>query len=209
MIKIKNNNPIHVLLATSNQGKLLELQSLLGSLPLRCILPGEINLHINVEETGSTYAENAQIKALAYQRASGMTVLADDTGLEVEALRGAPGIHSARFSPLSSASDADRRALLLDKLGDFPQPWRAAFKCVVAIAAPGKEIHLFDGAVEGEIIAEERGAGGFGYDKLFWIPAAGKTMSELGIEEKNCISHRAIAVKKSIPYLLNVFNVKV
>lgn len=205
MININNNNLPAVLLATSNHGKLREYRSLLQGLPIRFVEPGELSLQLEVDESGETYAENAAIKARAYQRASGLTALADDTGLEVAALGGAPGVHSARFSPLPGATDADRRTLLLATLAGKPRPWLARFCCVTAVAFPGREVQLFHGSVEGEIIAEERGEGGFGYDKLFWISSAGKTMSELGIAEKNKVSHRAVAVKQAIPYLLGLF----
>lgn len=193
---------INVLLATSNQGKLRELRSLLAGLHFTCLSPDEIGLILDVPETGATYAENAALKATAYQSASDLAVLADDTGLEVDSLDGAPGLHSARFSGLPGATDADRRAKLLRELADKPRPWLARFQCVVAVAIPDKEVALFHGLVEGEIIPSERGEHGFGYDRLFYIPTAGKTLAELDLEEKNAFSHRAAAVKKAIPYLL-------
>jgi len=161
-----------------------------------------VNLNLDVAETGSSYAENATIKALAYHSATGLPVLADDTGLEVEALYGAPGLRSARFSPLPGATDADRRSLLLGALAGKPSPWLARFQCAVAVAMPGHDIQVFHGSIEGEIIEEERGDHGFGYDRLFYIPVAGKTMAELDLAEKNNFSHRAVAVKKAIPYLV-------
>jgi XTP/dITP diphosphohydrolase len=191
-----------ILLATTNKGKLRELRSLISGLPFDCIAPDEIGLVLDVPETGSTYAENAALKARAYFSASSLAVLADDTGLEVDALDGAPGLHSARFSALPGATDADRRAKLLSELAEKPRPWLARFQCSVAVVLPGREIGLFHGSVEGEIVPSERGEHGFGYDRLFWIPTAGKTMAELNLEEKNAFSHRAMAVKKAIPYLL-------
>lgn len=193
-------------MATTNNGKLRELRSLLAGLPVRLLTPAELASDIEVAETGSSYAENAIIKALAYHSATGLPVLADDTGLEVDALDGAPGVHSARFSPLPGATDADRRALLLQTLAGKPRPWRARFKCVVAIVVGNSEPKLFHGSVEGEVIDKERGEYGFGYDRLFWIPAAGKTMAELDLDEKNRFSHRAIAVKKAILYLREIFS---
>lgn len=192
-----------ILLATTNKGKLRELRSLLEGLPIECASPDEIGLTLDVPETGSTYAENALLKARAYFSASGLAVLADDTGLEVDALGGAPGLHSARFSPIPGATDADRRTKLLRELAGQPSPWLARFRCAVAVAMPGSEVSLFLGSVEGEIVTEERGEHGFGYDRLFYIPAAGKTLAELDLEEKNAFSHRAVAVKKAIPYLLS------
>lgn len=191
-----------ILLATTNKGKLRELRALMAGLPFELAAPDDIELNLDVPETGVTYAENATLKALAYLSASGLIVLADDTGLEVDALDGAPGLHSARFSALPGATDADRRAKLLRELAKKPHPWLARFQCVVAVAAPGREIELFHGSVEGEIIPEERGEHGFGYDRLFWIPAAGKTMAELDLVGKNQFSHRAMAIKNAIPYLM-------
>ena len=202
MINIINNNPA-LLLATTNKGKQGELRALLADLSCDCITPGELGLTLDVPETGSTYAENASIKAAAYLAASGLMVVADDTGLEVEALDGAPGVWSARFSELPHATDADRRAKLLRTLEGKPRPWLARFQCVVAVALPGKDIRLFQGFVEGEIIDEERGEHGFGYDRLFWIPAAGKTMAELDLVEKNQYSHRAAAIRKAKSFLMD------
>lgn len=207
MINITKNIPLRLLLATTNNGKLRELRSLLADLPIQLATTNEVVPALQVAETGSTYAENALLKALAYQSATGLPVLADDTGLEVEVLGGAPGIHSARFSPQPGATDTDRRRLLLDTLFEKPRPWLARFQCAVAVAVPGTEPEIFYGSVSGEIIDEERGDHGFGYDRLFWIPAAGKTMAELDLDEKNRCSHRAIAVKAAIPYLLEKLRV--
>ncbi|HQM55865.1 MAG TPA: RdgB/HAM1 family non-canonical purine NTP pyrophosphatase [Anaerolineaceae bacterium] len=204
MININNNKSMQLLLATTNKGKIRELSSLLAGLPLQLLTPQEVSPDTRVEETGRTYLENALLKAFAYQAATGLAVLADDTGLEVDALDGAPGLHSARFSPLPGATDADRRALLLAHLAGKPRPWLARFQCVVVVLLPGAEPQVSYGSVEGEIIGEERGEQGFGYDRLFWIPAAGKTMAELGLEGKNRFSHRAAAVKNAIPYLRSV-----
>jgi len=115
---------------------------------------------------------------------------------------GRPVLHSARYSPIPGATDADRRAKLLAELSGKPHPWLAHFHCCVAVAIPGSEIEYFDGDVYGEIVTEERGEHGFGYDRLFWIPAADKRLAELDLHGKNVFSHRAIAVKKAIPYLI-------
>jgi len=206
MININNIIPPRLLLATTNNGKLRELRSLLASLPFQLVTPEEVSPAARVEESGCTYLENALLKAHAYHAATGLPVLADDTGLEVDVLGGAPGVHSARFSPEPGATDADRRALLLAQLAGKPRPWLARFHCVVAVVMPGCEPQVFSGSVDGEIIEEERGEHGFGYDCLFWIPAAGKTMAELELDEKNRFSHRAIAVKNAIPYLASLTN---
>jgi XTP/dITP diphosphohydrolase len=117
--------------------------------------------------------------------------MADDSGLEVEALGGSPGVHSRRFSPLPDATDADRRKLLLNALTAHARPWSARFCCSVAIATPDGKLHQAEGSCRGEIIPEERGKGGFGYDPIFLISEIGRTMAELSMAEKNQLSHRA------------------
>ena len=193
-----------LLIASTNPGKLVEIGALLDDLPIRLALPADIGIRLRVEETGSTYAENAALKAAAYCQASGLVTLADDSGLEVDALGGAPGLRSARFSSKPGATDADRRAKLIQALSRYPHPWTARFRCAVVVAAPHCPVKIFWGAVEGEIIPRESGEHGFGYDRLFWIPAAGKTLAELDMEEKNKFSHRALAVDQAIPYLLEI-----
>lgn len=149
---------------------------------------------MDIVEDGQTYQENAARKALAFALASGYMSLADDSGLEVDVLGGKPGLHSARFSPVPGATDKDRRVLLLQKLQRKPRPWLARFRCVVALASSSGEIWFSEGVCSGEIIPEERGQNGFGYDPIFFLPEPGKTMAELSLEEKNRLSHRARAV---------------
>jgi XTP/dITP diphosphohydrolase len=195
-----------LLLATNNAGKLRELRQLLSKLSgVQLLSPQEIGLELEVRETGSTYAENASLKAAAFAKRSGLIVIADDSGLEVDALGGAPGIRSARYSPLPGATDSDRRALLLENLGGHPRPWTARFRAWVAIAVPGEAIRQVEGICEGEIIPEERGDNGFGYDPIFWIPLKGRTMAELTDDEKNAISHRGNAVREALPILEEMF----
>lgn len=192
-----------LLIATNNPGKVKELQQLLKTLEnLTVFTPKHLGLNLSIEEVGSTYADNATIKARSFADASGIPALADDSGLEVDALGGAPGIYSARYSSKPGASDADRRAYLLANLSGQPRPWNARFRAVVALAIPGKEsVKLFEGICEGEIIPEERGKNGFGYDPIFFIPDKGLTMAQLSDEEKNLISHRGRAVRIVLPYL--------
>lgn len=190
-----------LLIASENPGKVKEIQALLSGMAIELVTPAEINLTLQVDESGSTYGQNASLKALAYAQASDLLTLADDTGLEVDALGGLPGINSARFSPLPGASDADRRRRLLQALHAHPRPWIARFRCVVAIAIPGGTLHLAEGACAGEIIPDERGAGGFGYDPIFLLPEMKCTMAELSLTEKNLVSHRARAVQASYPVL--------
>jgi XTP/dITP diphosphohydrolase len=185
---------LKLLLASNNSGKLREILALLEDLPLELVTPRQAGLLLDVAEDGSTYAENAARKALAFSRAGGMLTLADDSGLEVEALHGEPGLHSARYLRKPGATDADRRAFLLQKLKGLPRPWQARFRCTVALADPSGEIQFAEGACSGEIIPEERGQDGFGYDPIFLLPDLGRTMAELSLEEKNRLSHRARAI---------------
>ena len=191
-----------LLLASTNPGKLLEIQDLLPGFEL--LLPQHLGLNLEVEETGHTYAENAALKARAYCQASGLPALADDSGLEVDYLGGAPGLHSARYAGRHEASDADRRALLLLNLVGFPRPWLAHFHCTVAVAAPDGQVFFADGDCPGEIIPVERGSNGFGYDPIFLLPELGLTMAELSRAQKNELSHRARAVKAALPLIKKI-----
>ena len=197
---------MQLFLATNNQGKLSEMLSLLDGLPLEISTPEMRGITLDVAETGTTYEENASLKALEFARASGIVALADDSGLEVDALNGLPGIRSARFSPLPKATDADRRTYLLSLLKDYPRPWNAHFHCTVAIATPQQEIIFTQGDCPGEIIPFERGTNGFGYDPIFLLPEVGLTMAELSMDEKNLLSHRARAIKAAIPVLHKILN---
>jgi len=189
-----------VLLATTNPGKLLEMRALLEQIPVRLADPATLGLSLQVEETGGDYAENACLKALAYASASGWFTLADDTGLEVDALAGAPGLRSARLLQ-AGATDADRRARLLELLAPFPQPWTARFRCAMALAGPDGRIDWAPGECPGQIVPSPRGETGFGYDPLFEVEHTGRTMAELGMSEKNRISHRARALSALLPVL--------
>ncbi len=190
-----------LLIATTNQGKKKEIAALFGGSGIELVFPSDLGIQLEVEETGGTYAENAALKAEAFCKLANLPTLADDTGLEVEALDGRPGLHSARYVPIAGATDADRRARLLEELQGKPTPWLARFFCVVALAAPGKPPQFFEGEVKGEILKQESGDNGFGYDRLFWVPQLSKTMADLSMQEKNQLSHRAVAVKKAIAHL--------
>jgi len=194
-----------LLIATNNKGKVKELQGLLKDLEIELVTPADINLILEVEEDGSTYAENAAKKAVAFAHASGLISLADDSGLEVDALDGAPGLYSARYHPKPGASDADRRAYMLKNLHGKPKPWSAHFHATIAIAVPEQDVHISEGNCYGQIIPKERGTGGFGYDPIFLFPELNKTMAELEMEEKNRISHRANAVMNAIPFLKKIY----
>jgi XTP/dITP diphosphohydrolase len=197
---------MRLLVATNNKGKFSEILSLLDGLSLDIISPEKMGIALDVIETGSSYEENASLKALSHARATGLVTLGDDSGLEVNVLCGLPGVRSARFSPLPNATDADRRAYLLDFLKDHPRPWTAHFHCTVAIAIPEGEIWFTQGDCAGEVIPVERGVNGFGYDPIFLLPAKGMTMAELSMSEKNLLSHRARAIKASIPILLKILH---
>src|SRR5262249_13275155 len=194
---------LQLLLATNNPGKLHELVPLLSDVPQPIVTPHVLGLHLDVEETGTTYAENARLKAAAFARASGLLTLADDSGLEVDALNGPPGGYSASYAG-AEASDAPPRPKLIQALRQLPAPRRARFRCIIAIAQPSGAIDCVEGICAGEIILEERGANGFGYDPVFYLPEQGCTMAELPSAVKNQISHRARAVQTAGSFLHTV-----
>ena len=186
---------VKLLVATNNLGKVREYEALLRGLPLTLTYPAQEGIDIELEETGSTFAENARLKATAYARASGLLTLADDSGLEVDALGGEPGTRSARYAG-QGASDEDRYRLLLSKLEGVPWEQRTArFRCVIAVAGPQEEVRTAEGACEGVIAFEPKGEHGFGYDPVFYMPEHGQTMAELEPEVKNRTSHRARAAE--------------
>jgi XTP/dITP diphosphohydrolase len=191
-----------LLLATRNQGKIKELRDLLTRVEFEIVTADHLGLELEVEEIGKTYLENATRKAAAYATSSGLLSLADDSGLEVEAIDGAPGIRSARYSPQPGANDKDRREYLLSQLQGKPRPWSARFHCTVVLVLPEGDTHSAEGNCEGEIIPVERGTAGFGYDPIFLIHELNKTMAELSMQEKNQLSHRARAIQGILPNLL-------
>lgn len=197
-----------LLIATNNQGKIAEFQELLTGSGIDFVTPAQINLELEVDEDGSTYRENAAKKAIAFAQASGLISLADDSGLEADALAGAPGLYSARYSPKPGANDRDRRNFLLKNLWDKPRPWKAHFHATIAVAKPNGEVEFAEGECYGEIIPEERGMGGFGYDPIFLLTGLGKTMAELDAAEKNRLSHRARAVMAAMPLLKKILSVE-
>lgn len=190
-----------LLIATNNPGKMVEIQALLDEREFELLSPAQLGIELDVLENGKTYAENALLKGRAYARAARLVTLADDSGLEVDALGGQPGLHSARYVDRPGATDADRRQKLLERLIKHPRPWRARFRCWVAVVAPEGQAQLAEGVCEGEIIPDERGQNGFGYDPIFLIPKLGKSMAELSMAEKNRLSHRARAVQAALPLL--------
>jgi XTP/dITP diphosphohydrolase len=197
-----------LLLATGNGAKLYELRSLLQELPYKLIAPSEVGISTEVEETGISLEENASLKASLLASRSGLMALADDSGLEVDALGGKPGILSARYAG-KNASDAERINYLLSQLEEVPWEERQArFRCVIALAIPDSQVKLFSGECQGFITFEPKGEGGFGYDPIFYLPRLDKTMAELNLEVKNRVSHRGKAVAKARRLLLNLLDIK-
>ena len=199
-----------LLIATNNPGKVRELRRLLDGCGFELVTPNEAGLTLEVEETGMTYEENAVLKARAFANASGILALADDSGIEVDALDGAPGLFSARFGG-PGLDDEARTALLLKRLRGVPAPRRTArYRAVVALVAPGSSAasraapaaapRVFEGVQEGSIADAPRGTGGFGYDPVFLVDGD-RTQAELGAAEKDAISHRGRAVRAARSYL--------
>jgi XTP/dITP diphosphohydrolase len=193
--------PDKLLLATNNRGKARELKELLRELPFELVLPGELGITAGVEETGRSLEENARLKATVLARESRLLALADDSGLEVDALGGEPGPLSARYAG-EGASDKDRVDYLLAKLKGVPREKRTArFRCVIAIATPEGKVALCSGECQGLITFGPRGEKGFGYDPVFYFPGLDKTMAELPLDIKNKVSHRGEAAREAVKYL--------
>lgn len=192
-----------VVLASANKGKLAELQQLLGD-SVQVVSANEMGITMP-EESGVTFAENAILKAdAAYEQLSHIS-LADDSGLEVDALDGRPGVYSARYSG-ENATDAENNEKLLAELEQVPEGIRSArFRSAIAIRIDADTLLLFEGTCEGAVGFEPRGSGGFGYDPLFYLPN-GRTMAELEPDEKNAISHRGEAMRMAVPVLLQHLN---
>jgi XTP/dITP diphosphohydrolase len=194
---------MRLLLATHNRGKRREWRALLDGLDVELLLPDDLGLHDDVEETGETYMENALIKARALASASGLPTLADDSGLEVDALEGAPGVRSARYH---LGTDEVRYRALLTALDGVPEEKRGArFRCIAALVIPSEansaREFITEGVCEGVIGFAPGGEGGFGYDPVFYLPERGCTMAQLPADEKNRISHRARAAQAMRPIL--------
>jgi XTP/dITP diphosphohydrolase len=186
-----------LLLATSNLHKLEEFRAIFSDLPWRLLSLSDIQLVVDVEETGSSFAENAELKARTYVQMSHMLTLADDSGLEIDALGGAPGVQSARYLGRETSYE-ERFHVILEQLRGLPFDQRSArFRCVIALAEPLGTFRMVEGVVEGVIADRPRGANGFGYDPIFFLPELGKTFAELEPEYKNRISHRARAAQSA------------
>lgn len=191
-----------VVLASKNQHKLQEMQTILSQYGLEVVLESDLGLDIEVEETGTTFEENSMLKAQAVQRASGMTAIADDSGLQVDALDGAPGIYSARFGGSRNKTDRDRLEYLLELLKDVPPEKRTArFVSVITMLRPDGSSIVARGICEGVIVRQAQGDGGFGYDPVFFVPQEGCTFAQLPEGRKNEISHRANALRMFVEKL--------
>ncbi|OGO18507.1 MAG: non-canonical purine NTP pyrophosphatase, RdgB/HAM1 family [Chloroflexi bacterium RBG_16_48_8] len=189
-----------LVIASTNPGKIQEIDALLHHLPITLINPKKLGLILEISEENDSYLNNARRKAQAYVERTGCWTLADDTGLEVDVLDGAPGLQSARLAG-PGRSDFDRRILLLSLLHSHPRPWLARFRCAMVLAGSAGSIDSAEGICEGEIIPQERGDHGFGYDPIFLLAGVNKTMAELTLEEKNHLSHRARAIQAILPVL--------
>lgn len=186
-----------LLLATNNKGKVREYRNLLQGLPFELVTPAALGITTLVDEVGESLEENARLKATILAAESRLLALADDSGLEVDALGGEPGPLSARYAG-EGASDRERVDYLLSRLKDVPREKRTArFRCVIAIATPDGEVELCSGECQGLITFEPRGEHGFGYDPIFFLPELDKTMAELPLEAKNRVSHRSQAARKA------------
>ena len=182
-----------LVLASKNPHKLREMETILSQLGLEVVLESDVGVDVDVEETGTTFAENALLKARAVMEASGMAAIADDSGLMVDALGGAPGVYSARYGHLDS--DQARTAYLLKNLEQVPAGERSArFVSAIACVLPDGRTVTAQGSCEGEILFAPRGENGFGYDSLFFCTELGKTFAEAAPDEKNAVSHRGRAL---------------
>ncbi|HET9109907.1 MAG TPA: RdgB/HAM1 family non-canonical purine NTP pyrophosphatase [Ktedonobacterales bacterium] len=197
-----------LVIATTNPHKVDEFRQLLAEAPYTLTSLSELGISQDVPETGDTFAENAVIKARAYAELSGLLTLADDSGLEIDALEGAPGVLSARWAG-SEVPYETRNRMLVERLAGLPDERRGArYRCSIAIALPPPRglVGVVDGILEGRIAYEPAGHGGFGYDPIFFVPEQGRTVGQMTPEEKHAISHRALAARAALPLLERLAN---
>lgn len=198
-----------IVLATTNRHKIDEFRALLADVPCELIGPANLDLVVEVEETGTTFHENAVLKAIAYAEAANLPALADDSGLEIDALGGEPGVYSARWAGEDTPYE-DRFRILFERLTSIADERRTArYHCVIAVAQPAPHglYTMVDGTLEGRISREACGSGGFGYDPIFYVPEKGRTVGEMTPAEKHAISHRgraAAAVREPLKRLLEL-----
>lgn len=197
---------MELVVATGNAGKLKEIRRLLESYDVKVLGLDQFPDAPDVVEDGETFSANAAKKAETIARLTGLPCLADDSGLSVSALDGRPGVHSARFSG-ENANDQSNNLKLLEEMASIPEGQRqAAFFCVMALSLPDQPTRFFEGRVEGTILQEPQGDGGFGYDPLFWLPDFNCTMAEIPLDEKNRISHRGQALRQVVEFLSFIQN---
>jgi XTP/dITP diphosphohydrolase len=197
-----------LVVATRNRGKLEEIRAVLAGVMETVYCSADFPDFPDTVEDGATFVENARKKAREAMLFTGLPALADDSGLAVDALKGAPGVYSARFAGENADDAANNRKLLAELKGVPTDKRQAAFICAMAFVTPEGSEQIFTGRVEGHILAEERGGGGFGYDPLFWVDGFERTMAELALEEKNGISHRGQALRQFREYLEGRYNLK-
>ncbi len=201
-----------LLIASNNQHKLQEYQQIFANLRCEITSSKQEGLDLEPDETGITFEENATIKAKAFVEATGLLTIADDSGLEVDALNKEPGVYSARYGNTAKEDDMGRYQLVLEKLAALNLPLSARtarFRCVIVIAYPGHDIQLASGSVEGLIAIAPAGENGFGYDPIFYLPDYKQTMAQLSAEEKNTISHRSRAAQAALTILAQKLNIQV
>lgn len=185
-----------IIIATKNKGKAKDFEELLEPMGYKVLTLHDVAPYMDVEETGETFEENAILKAEAIAQELQATVIADDSGLEIDALDGEPGVYSARYSGEEKNDDSNIDKVL-QKLVQIPDDEKTArFRCVLALASPGKETIIFEGTCEGLITDERKGDNGFGYDPIFYVPALEKTMAEMKPSEKAAVSHRGNAIRE-------------
>lgn len=194
-----------LLIATNNKGKLREFEELLQGLPTECLRLSDVNITDDVEETGTTFLENATLKAIVYAQQARLLALADDSGLEVDALNGAPGVYSARYGDPTWTHE-ERYQYLLQNLKGVPQADRTArFHCVIVISdANGRVLGKSQGTLEGYISDKPKGTYGFGYDPVFFVPDMDKTLAQLTPPQKQNLSHRGVALRRIEPILRKI-----
>ncbi len=195
---------MEIVLATQNPDKVREIKEVLKDLPIKILTLMDLGLKEKVEETGKTLEENALLKAKFWAEKTGKWALADDTGLEVEALNGAPGVHTSRYAGENASYEDNWKKLLKNMEGIPWEKRKARFRCVIVIVSPQGKRYIAEGSVEGYITLEAKGNKGFGYDPVFYVPEKGKTLAEMSLEEKNSLSHRGKALQKAKEIICNI-----
>ncbi len=193
-----------LLIATNNPHKLDEFREIFSGLPVTLTSLADEGITLDPAETGVTFAENAILKALAFAQVTNLPVLADDSGLEIEALNGEPGVYSARYGDTDKDDHMGRYKIVLNKLAEKDVPWQertACFRCVIAVATKDGVIGTVQGTIEGFIDYKAKGEGGFGYDPIFFLPDFDKTLAQISSAQKHSISHRGRAARAAIPLL--------